>query len=1263
MWIICRLRTRTPKCGARVRASRRPTSRFHPRLEGLEERTLPSGLFGDPIVSSPGGTSPPGNIITGDFNGDGKLDVCTLNYVGGGGLPASLSILLGNGSGGFTPATGSPIDNGNDDSLSDGVAADFDGDGKIDLAVVDSNGGAVVQIWHGNGDGTFTKAGNFGVENAKYGIVAADFNGDNKPDLAVADPNDAKIWILLNDGTGHFTASPSLTIPGSGARTWLTVGDFNGDGVMDLAGTLNVSSDVYVLQGKGDGTFNQTADSPYHLDIVASAMAVTELNRDGKPDLAAVGFDGKAGAIQAMIAQGGQTAVKFSLHSAIEVSAAPSGFNSLAASAVNAARQSLVNDYDGDGNPDIFAAVGTSSARALLGDGLGGFTDGGAVTLQATGNQINAVIGGDFNGDGRADVAVLNGSGGNVDVLLNQTPAPAVSTSVTLQSSANPSVFGQPVTFTAAVQWSGNSTPTGTVAFEDGINTLATIPLDGSGRAAFTTTAPLGIGSHAVTATYSGNSNFNGSTSAVFTQTVRKATTVTWSGGGPDNLWTDGANWVGAVTPAPGDHLVFPAAAAQQVNVNDFPTDSMFYSLTFTPATGIASLGTASYRIGGNRIVLGAGGIIDQGIASNNTLSLDINLSGTAAFITLRSASDIVTVHGRISDASVFTAGIVKSGPGQLILGVTNSYVGPTIIARGELDVLSTGGLGRGAVTARAGTTLRLQSGAILANPLALAGTLASATGGGTWAGPIALATGTGAATLNATGVSTLGGFVDNPLVLSGTISGNPDTGLDKKGLGTVILRGHNAYRGHTFVRQGTLSLQNSGALYIFAINVDVSAGATLELSGGIAVATSVVLDDPTATLRSTNGNNTLKGQVALHGKNSILVQSDQLEIAGQITGSGTGIGIFKAGTGTLVLSSASSVALATEVAAGVLDLRNTYALGVVTGGTVQVDDGATLALAPPSGPRGSLAVFSQSVSVTGTGFENQGALHALKSCSWSGTAQLKGPTATAVDAGSSLSLGNVTGDSLLKVGDGVLDLVAANGYSGDTIVAQGTLVAHDSHAFGLSDVTVSGGATLKLQPPVNPSPKAAPFAVSNSLTILDGSTLEAAPAPANPRLPQAGPSPITWSGSLTYAGRVNVIVDQNQSLSLSGFVGGTDGAALVKGGGGALTLSGGASGAFATVLDQNALNQLVVQSGTVSFPAQYASLLTVSVADGFVPAINQQFVLIDNQTSNAIVGTFLGAGSLGGLTEGATFAMDGFTFRITYHGGDGNDVVITRVA
>lgn len=161
------------------------------------------------------------------------------------------------------------------------MAADFNGDGKIDLAVADQ-GSNDVAVLLGNGDGTFQAASFFPVGSSPAELTAADLNGDGKIDLAVTNNNSGDVAVLLGNGDGTFQAAsffPVGSLPeGVGAA------DFNGEGRLDLAIAVSGSNSVAVLLGNGDGTFQAPVLFP--VGTFPSEIVAADFNNDGKIDLA-----------------------------------------------------------------------------------------------------------------------------------------------------------------------------------------------------------------------------------------------------------------------------------------------------------------------------------------------------------------------------------------------------------------------------------------------------------------------------------------------------------------------------------------------------------------------------------------------------------------------------------------------------------------------------------------------------------------------------------------------------------------------------------------------------------------------------------------------------------------------------------------------------------------------------------------------------------------------------------------------------------------
>jgi hypothetical protein len=230
--------------------------------------------------------SPSYSLVLGDFNGDGKPDIAISNVgdVTNGSNSNGMTVLIGNGDGTFQ----NPVNYAMDSHQHYGIAAvDFNGDGKLDIAVSDegSNG---VSIFLGNGDGTFQLPVSYGAGSLPVDVVAADFNHDGKLDLAITTSGaqgGSAVAILLGNGDGTFMTA---TIYSVGYQPGLLVaGDFNNDGNLDLAIADATENDVAILLGNGDGSFQdplfflECCGQPNPIGIVAG-----DFNRDGKLDFA-----------------------------------------------------------------------------------------------------------------------------------------------------------------------------------------------------------------------------------------------------------------------------------------------------------------------------------------------------------------------------------------------------------------------------------------------------------------------------------------------------------------------------------------------------------------------------------------------------------------------------------------------------------------------------------------------------------------------------------------------------------------------------------------------------------------------------------------------------------------------------------------------------------------------------------------------------------------------------------------------------------------
>jgi len=486
----------------------------------------------------------PNGVTVADLNGDGAPDVIAAdNFTPEAGSAGTITVALGNRDG--TLRAGRAYGQwANDQTLCDLVAADFNHDGNLDIVTSASFLTNGVTVFLSNGDTTFKSPVTYSAGQYDCAMATGDFNHDSFLDLAVVDDINHEVNILPGNGDGTFGTDISYSAgPAPGA---IVAGDLNQDGNVDLAVTEGAGGSTgygsfSVLFGNGDGSFQPPSGSYGTSGSDPSGISIADVNRDGLPDIvaAANGFLGYPGAnvflnrghgfapeinyqtpgqatgvaigdlnhdgypdllvtdqttanVSVFLNQGGKTFGK-----AVNYSAGLSNYSP------------ILTDLNGDGNLDIVFADTGGEVNVLTGKGDGTFKP---AALYEPGFP-DTLAAGDFNNDGAVDLAA--GQDYNLVVIFNTR-----GTNIGLTSSPNPSKSGQTVTFTATVNASlpGEPAPTGAVTFKDGSITLATVPLSGS--TAEYPTSTLATGRHKITATYSGDVNFNRHTSATLTQVV-----------------------------------------------------------------------------------------------------------------------------------------------------------------------------------------------------------------------------------------------------------------------------------------------------------------------------------------------------------------------------------------------------------------------------------------------------------------------------------------------------------------------------------------------------------------------------------------------------------------------------------------------------------------------------------------------------------------------------------------------------------------------
>jgi hypothetical protein len=418
------------------------------------------GTF-QPAVQYASGGNDTVSLAVADFNGDGKPDLVVVNNCQSISLctQSSISVFQGNGDGTFQPAVTTLTISAEGSFVAVG---DVNGDGKPDVLVTVCTGTTEdcsnsVNVFLGNGDGTFQPPYNVTVPGTIGNVMVADFNGDGKADLIFQDGFNVNpaVGIMLGNGDGTFRSPVSYVVGGTPGNT-MVFGDFNGDGKLDVAiavqtnpGTMNF---VSVLLGNGDGSFQAPkTSSTGAVSLLFLGIAAADFNGDGKLDLASGGI--------VLLGNGDGT---FQVGPTVT-------------SPGSAPTQPAAADFNGDGKPDLAQAYRCATKRC--------------------------------------------GATGIISVYLNTSVTSAKNpTTSSVSSDLNPSSEGQIVTFAASVSSTAGGTPTGTVIFEDGTTRLARETLS-SGVATFATST-LAVGTHSIKVVYGGDADHAGSTSLAISQVV-----------------------------------------------------------------------------------------------------------------------------------------------------------------------------------------------------------------------------------------------------------------------------------------------------------------------------------------------------------------------------------------------------------------------------------------------------------------------------------------------------------------------------------------------------------------------------------------------------------------------------------------------------------------------------------------------------------------------------------------------------------------------
>jgi sugar lactone lactonase YvrE len=548
---------------------------------------LAKASLGDPVAETlaagftPAVGNEPSGIVAGDFNGDGNMDIAVgLNAVSPTDSP---TILLGDGTGNFNPVTGNPITTVGRPVL----VQDFNGDGRPDLLLADVLS-ASMTVLLGNGDGTFTVSPQ-GVFYTNYGnnpVAAGDFNGDGIPDLAVG--GGYYLVILLGQGDGSFTQVPVATTNITEASNFFAIvtADLNGDGLSDLLIADGGPSQVPVYLSNGDGTFTKAPGTPVSLNS-ASSLTIGDYNGDGKLDLALALYGGSS-----------QVAV-FLGNGDGSFQATPN----LTSSTIGTTPFLLTTgDFNGDGIADLFlgAQINGTTISVLQGKGDGTFSE---ISIGSAGLPCcSSATMADFNGDGATDIAAASFYDGTAQVLL-------------------------------AHQWQATTT----------VNSIA----------------PAGPGSHQVVASFPGDANFQPSTSQSTTLQAKVADPV--------------------LTPASGTYM-----SSIQVRITEAtPGATIYYESSstqgFVPYTGPITLAAEG-------VAFVQAYALENGYQNSNYVNAEYNLQlplTPAPAISLAAGYYPAAQKVTISDSNA-AATIYYTTNGSVPNLTSNVYSGPVTVSSSE---------------------------------------------------------------------------------------------------------------------------------------------------------------------------------------------------------------------------------------------------------------------------------------------------------------------------------------------------------------------------------------------------------------------------------------------------------------------------------------------------------------------------------------------------------------------------------------------------
>ena len=343
----------------------------------------------------------PMGITVSDFNNDNILDLAATFRDSD-----SWCIFLGHGNGSFSIATTYSLSN---DSNPYGISVgDFNNDNQSDI-VITNTGSNNIGVYLGYGDGSFSTIRLYSTGNNSYPIAVAfgDVNNDSRLDIVVANYKSDNIGVFLGYGNGSFATMMAYSTGKGSSPFFVTVADFNNDGRLDIAVANYYTSNVGILLGYGNGKFANQVIFLLGPDDGPMWLTVGDFNGDNQLDIATANY--QRSTVSILRGHGNGSFASVRTYSA--------GAGSLP-SCIS------IGDFNNDNKSDIAVVnYGLNSVVVLFGLGDGSFLLG-SVYSTGTGSSPVALVNGDFNKDGRLDIAVANYKLSTIGVFLGHKSQP-----------------------------------------------------------------------------------------------------------------------------------------------------------------------------------------------------------------------------------------------------------------------------------------------------------------------------------------------------------------------------------------------------------------------------------------------------------------------------------------------------------------------------------------------------------------------------------------------------------------------------------------------------------------------------------------------------------------------------------------------------------------------------------------------------------------------------------------------------------------------